>query len=119
MTPTQHVIKITGKISWEGRMNGLPEEISAYIIYTGDDPAMINTIIENEIGTFARYQMMFAQRDQGQIIDLKQTPQDRIGVPFRWVVNFYVTVTKLIGELSEADDTGVEVLTDGTKPKLN
>jgi hypothetical protein len=119
MTPLQHVIKITARISWEGRTNGLPEEVSSYVIYTGENPADIGGIIEAEIGTFARYQMMFAQRDQGQIIDLHMTPQDRIGIPFRWIVNFYITVTKLGAELSEANEEGVEVFQDGSKPRVN
>lgn len=117
--PTQHLLKITAKISWEGQMNGLPNEVHSFVIYTGEDPSVINTVIENEISTFSRYQLMFAQRDQGQTIDLHKTPQDRIAIPFRWIVNFYVTVTKLGAELSEPDHEGVERFSNGKKPQLN
>jgi hypothetical protein len=119
MTPLQHVIKITAHISWEGRANGLPEEVSAYVIYTGENPADVNAIIEAEISTFARYQMMFVQRDQGQVIDIRLTPQDRIGIPFHWIVNFSITVSKLGAELSEANEEGLEVFQDGSKPRVN
>lgn len=116
---TQHVLKITAKISWEGRMNGLPDEVNAFVIYQGEDPAIVNAVLEHEIGVFSRYQMMFAQRDQGQIIDLHKTPQDRIAIPFRWIVNFYATVSKLGAELSESDENGKERFNDGSKPLLN
>ena len=119
MPPIQHVLTITAKISWEGQANGLPPEVYAFVIYTGEDPSIINAILENEISTFARYQMMFAQRDQGQIIDLHKTPQDRIAIPFRWIVNFSATVGKLGAELSEPDEEGVERLSNGNQPLLN
>jgi|SRR5882672_9429888 len=119
MPPTQYVLKITARISWEGRMNGLPEEVHSFVIYTGDDPSLVNIILEREISMFSRYQMMFAQRDQGQIIDLHQTPQDRLAIPFRWIVSFHATVSKLGAELSELDENGVERFADGSKPLLN
>ncbi len=119
MAPTQHVLKITAKISWEGRMNGLPDEVHAFVIFTGEDPVIVNTILEHEISVFSRYQMMFAQRDQGQIVDLHKTPQDRIAIPFRWIVNFSATVSKLGAELSEEDEENVERFSDGSKPVLN
>lgn len=114
--PNQYVITLTGVISAEGRGNNLPHEIKAYLVYSGDDTATINKLIEDQMGLFARTQMMFAQRDQGQIIDLRQTPQDRIGIPFRWIVQFYATVTRMTGELSEPDERGIERLEDGSEP---
>jgi hypothetical protein len=112
----QHLIKLTAVISWEGRANGLPEEIFAFVIYNGDDAATINKLIEDQMSAFIRSQMMFAQRDQGAIIDVRISPQDRIAVPFRWIVKFYATVTKLTGELSQADEEEVERLEDGSEP---
>lgn len=114
--PNQYLIKITGVISWEGQYNGLPKEMFAFILYNGDDTETINKHIEEQMASFIRAQMMFAQRDQGAIIDVRMTPQDRIAVPFRWIVYFYATVDKLTGELSEPDEKGVERLADGTEP---
>lgn len=114
--PSQYVIKITGQISWEGRENGLPEEIYAFIIYEGDDSAQINKQIEDQMAAFIRTQMMFVQRDQGAVIDIRMTPQDRIAVPFRWIVKFYASVEKLVGELSAPDEEGIERFQDGTIP---
>lgn len=114
--PPQYVIKITGDISWEGQANGLPKSIYAFLIYEGDDASDISSLIENQMGAYLRAQTMFVQRDQGQVIDLRETPQDRMCVPFRWIVKFHAKVDKLSGELSIADENGVERLKDGKKP---
>jgi hypothetical protein len=112
----QHVIKFTGKISWDGRANGLPEEIYAFVIFDGDDSKQINNIIEAQGTAFVRSQAMYVQRDQGQVIDIRQIPQDRILVPMCWIVSIAVTVTPLVGELSLGDEDGVERLKDGSEP---
>jgi len=112
----QHVIRFIGDISWEGQANGLPPQIFAYIIYDGDDHAAINNHIEAQAGAFLRIQAMAVQRDQGQVIDLRQIPQDRMLVPMKWIVRITTTVTPLIGELPEADNEGVERLKSGEEP---
>jgi len=114
--PPQYVIRFTGKISWEGQANGLPPEIYAYIIYEGDNTAEINSIIEGQVGAFIRYQAMAVQRNQGTVIDLKQTPADRMLIPFKWIVNVSTDINKMVGELSNPDEKGVERLSDGSLP---
>jgi hypothetical protein len=117
--PTQYVIRFIAQISWEGQSNGLPPEIYAYVVYEGDDSAVINKIIEDQSGAFIRWQAMAAQKEQGRVIDLNQTPAERMLVPFRWIVSLTSDVHKLGAELSEADEKGVERLSDGTEPLKN
>jgi hypothetical protein len=118
----QHAIQFTGKVSWEGQMNGLPPEIHAYVLFDGDgenDAVIANKIIEDQAGQFIRARGMFVQRDQGQIIDLRQAPQDRMYIPFRWLVYMTPSIHKLNGELSLPDSEGVERLKDGSEPRKN
>jgi hypothetical protein len=62
---------------------------------------------------------MAAQRDQGSIIDMRQTPAERMFVPFQWIVNITTDVNKLGAEASEPDENGVERFKDGTEPLKN
>lgn len=115
-TPSQYVIKFIADISWEGRSNGLPEAVLAYLIYEGDDSKAIVGLIEWQMNQFTQAQMMYVQRDQGQIIDLRAVPQDRVGIPFRWIVKFSVEVKKLGAEMPMPDESGVERFSDGSEP---
>jgi hypothetical protein len=117
--PTQYAIRFTAQISWEGQSNGLPPEIYAYVIYAGDDSEVINKIINEQVGEFIRWQAIAAQKEQGKIIDLRQTPAERMLVPFRWIVAITSDVNKLGAECSEPDKNGVERLTDGSEPPRN
>jgi len=112
----QHVIRFNGRISWEGQANGLPETIYAFLIFDGDDSKKMNELIESQSLAFVRSQCMIVQRDQGKVIDLRQTPQDRMLVPMHWIVNIAVDINPMVGELSQADETGVERFKDGTEP---
>ena len=118
----QYALKFTGKISWEGQTNGLPSEIYAYIILEGEggaqEKAFIDQTIENQVMAFVRMQAMVVQRNQGEMIDLKQTPADRILVPFKWIVDISASIHKLGAELSNPDVDGVERLDDGMTPQL-
>ncbi len=111
-----YIIRFTGKISWEGQSNGLPKEIYAFLIFDGYDRELFNKTIENQVGQFTRIQAMVVQKDQGQVIDLRQLPQERMLVPFKWIVSIYAEVHNLTGELPEADHEGVERLKDGSEP---
>ena len=112
----QHLIRFNASISWEGQANGLPPVINAYLIFDGDDRSQINALIEAQAGYFLRAQAIAVQKDQGQIIDIRQVPQDRMLVPMKWIVKVTTDVIPLVGELSEANENGVEVLKDGTEP---
>jgi hypothetical protein len=90
--------------------------IYAYLIFDGNDSAAINQLIETQAGYFLRAQTMAVQKNQGAIIDVRQVPQDRMLVPMRWIVNITADVFPLVGELSETNEQGVEVLKDGTEP---
>jgi hypothetical protein len=113
----QHVIRFNGHITWEGRSNGLPEVIYAFLIVENANEKFINDMIENQSRAFINSQAMYVQRDQGKIIDLKQTPQDRMLVPFHCITYIDADVFPLIGELSTPDEEGIERLSDGSEPK--
>ena len=112
----QYVIRFTGHVSWDGQVNGLPKEIYAFLIFEGDDRNAINALIESQSTAFVRSQVMLVQREQGKIIDLRQTPADRMLVPMRWIVNIECDIHPMIGELSVADEHGVERLKNGEQP---
>ena len=115
----QYALKFTGKISWDGQANGLPPEIYAYLILETEGGAQekqfIDGMIEQQVGAFMRMQAMAVQRVQGEMIDLRQTPADRILVPMRWIISISSSIHRLGAELSESDEQGVERLKDGTK----
>ncbi len=118
----QYALKFTGRISWEGQANGLPSEIHAYIILESEggaqEKAFIDQTIENQTMAFVRMQAMAVQRNQGDMIDLRQTPADRILVPFKWIVDISASIHKLGAEASDPDADGVERLNDGSTPQL-
>ena len=116
--PPQYVIRLNAKISWEGRENGLPEYLYAYIMYDGDQAAAINDIIEKQAGAFIRMQAFACQKDQGSVIDLAQCPAERRLVPFKWIVDITSDVHKMVGGLPHPDEFGVERLTNGEEPKF-
>jgi hypothetical protein len=119
LAPIQYVIRFNGNISWEGQSNGLPPVIYAYLIYEGNDTPDIVKIIETQVGGFLRMQAFACQKDQGQVIDMRETPAERMLVPFRWIVNISTSVYKLGAELPTADEHGVERMSDGSEPLKN
>jgi hypothetical protein len=100
-------------------MNGLPEEIFAYLIFDGNEKKVIDDLIDLQTSAFIRSQAMFVQRDQGAIIDLRQTPADRMLVPMHWIVNITADVIPMTGELTYPDENGVERLSNGEEPVKN
>ncbi len=115
----QYVIQFNGHISWEGQSNGLPSVIRAFLIFDGDDRNAINNLIESQSSAFIRSQAFYAQKDQGQIVDLRVTPSDRMLVPFCWIVKIDVDLFPLTAELPEADEHGVQRLKNGEEPLKN
>jgi len=117
----QYVIRFNGHISWEGQSNGLPPVIYAYIVFEGSDGAEDKTAISNAIEVqtraFISWQSMAVQREQGKILDIRAAGNNRMLVPFRWITHIDVDVLPMTGELSEADESGVERLKDGTEPQ--
>ena len=117
--PVQYVIRFNGKVSWEGQSNGLPPTLYAFVIYEGDSTEDMVKIIEAQVGGFLRMQAFACQKDQGQVIDMRQTPAERMLVPFKWIVNITTDIYKLGAELAIADEQGVERMSDGSEPKVN
>lgn len=114
--PKHSVIRFNGHITWEGRMNGLPEVIHAFIILEDADAAFINKMIEDQTRSFINSQAMYVQRDQGAVIDLRIAPQDRMLVPFHNIAYINADLLPMTGELSAPDEKGVERLSDGKEP---
>ena len=116
----QFVVRFKGRISWEGRANGLPDEIYSFLIFpTGYDRGVMDKAINEQSTSFARNQGMVAQRDQGQIIDMRQMPGDQMFVPMQWIVSITVDAFQLGEELSMPDEKGVERKADGNEPLTN
>src|SRR4029077_2008201 len=114
--PKFDVLRFTGQISWEGQANGLPKEIYAFLILQNSTTEAINALVEQQSRAFISAQAMFIQREQGKIVDLHQTPQDRLLIPMHWIVTISAEVIPLIGELSLPDENGVERLSNGKEP---
>lgn len=112
----QHVIRFSGHINWQGRSSGLPETIYAFLILEDATADFISKMVEDQTAAFVRSQSMYVQREQGKMIDLRVTPQDRMLVPFHNIAFISVDVQPLIGELSAADHEGVERLSNGEEP---
>lgn len=117
MSERQIIIRFVGKISWEGRSNGLPEKIYAFLIFPGaaERQFVINEI-EKQSQAFAIGGGMSVQKDQGQIIDMRALPEDRIFVPMHWIAFIGVERHSLTNELSWADEHGVERFANGEEP---
>lgn len=114
-----YIVRFNAKISWEGRINGLPETIYAYLMFDQYDEKICNQVMENELAKFIHSRGMAAQKDQGQVIDLRQFPQDRMFVPMQWIVHITVDAFNLGADLSLPDEAGVERLPDGNEPPKN
>jgi len=111
-----YVIRFNGHISWEGQANGLPKVIHAFLMFDSYDKPVFIDAINSQTAAFITARGMTVQREQGQIIDINQMPQERIYVPMAWIVTIDVDVFPLTGEMSNADDDGTELLVDGSEP---
>lgn len=112
----QHVIRFNADVSWEGQSNGLPKTLYAFIIYEGKESSEINDIIERQSAGFLKSGAFYCQQNQGDIIDLRQVPQERMLVPLHWITRLTVDVIAMVGELSTPDEHGVERLGNGEEP---
>lgn len=112
----QTVIRFNGHITWEGQTNGLPETIYAYLISDGLDDDAILQLMADQLRQFVSCQMMSVQKDQGSLIDLRKTPQGRMAVPFHMIAYIDADVIPMAGELSNADEDGIEKLSNGEEP---
>lgn len=113
------IIRFNGKISWEGRANGLPETICAYLMFDQYNEKICNDVLEKELSRFIAIRGMAVQKDQGQVIDMRQFPQERMFVPMDWIVNITVDAFNMGADLSVPDAEGVERLPDGKEPPKN
>lgn len=111
----QTLVRFNGHITWEGRANGLPEIIHAFLILEEPTQEFITQMIEKEMNFFTARQCMFVQRNQTEIIDAR-TIAGRMAVMFHNIAFIDVDVIPLTGELSNPDESGVERLENGEEP---
>jgi hypothetical protein len=112
----QTLIRFNGHITWAGQSNGLPPLIQAFVILEDPITEFINQMVEQTVGLFTRNQCMFVQREQGKPIDVRLTPAGRMGVPFHNIAYIEVDVLPITGELTRADEEGMERLSNGEEP---
>lgn len=115
-TSFHHVIRFTGKISWEGRANGLPENVYAFLFFQAYDRDVFQRAIDDKIMGFAHHGGMDCQTVQGEIIDLDRMPQDFMFVPMSWIVRIKPDIIHLSQPMSLPDENNVERLPDGSEP---
>lgn len=111
-----HVIRFTGKISWQGRANGLPENIYAFLFFHSYDRALFSREIDSQMMQFTHEHGMHCQTVQGEVIDLDRMPQDRMFVPMQWIVRIKPEVIHLSSPMTLPDEDNTERLPDGTQP---
>lgn len=117
--PQVRILRFRGKISWEGRMNGLPPEIFAFEAYDASLPQVaVLQIIEKNLALMKHLGGMAVQRNQGAIIDPQATIADRIFVPWNWIVHVHPEILP-ITNMPVADEEGVERMHDGTPAPKN
>ena len=114
------IIRFVGKISWEGRMNGLPNEIYAFIFFDSRLPAQqISKLIEDQLAIYRNLGGMPVERDQGQIIDMQASLADRVLVPMQWIVHIHPQLMPISGPTPMRDEEGIERLPDGNPAPKN
>lgn len=118
-TKRHTLVRFRGHINRQGQAAGLPKVIYAFLILENANETFINEMIEKQGSAFVRSQVMYVQRDQGAVIDIRLTPQDRMVVPFHNIAFIDSEVLPLIGELSLPDEAGIERLSDGSEPTKN
>ncbi len=120
--PQQNVriLRFTGKISWEGRMNDLPEEIYSFVFYDSRlTAAQIAKLVEDQLAIYRNMGGMPVERDQGQVIDLRASLADRVLIPMSWIVYIRPQVMPIVGPTPLSDENGVERLPDGKQAPKN
>lgn len=114
------ILRFVGKISWEGRTNGLPEEIYSFVFYDSRfTPTQISKLVEDQLAVYRNMGGMPVERDQGQIIDLRASLADRVLIPFNWIVYIHPEIMPIAGPTPLSDESGVERLPDGKKAPKN
>jgi len=111
----QQIIKFIGKISFEGKMNGLPPEIFGFVTLQDADNKTISDAIAGQFGRYREMGGMVSEKDQGSPVNRQITWLGHMYVPFHWIVNVQVALINLSQEISVPDEKGVERLVDGTE----
>jgi hypothetical protein len=114
------ILRFTAKISWEGRQNGLPEEIYSFVFYDARmSPSDIAKLVEGQLAVYRNLGGIPVEQDQGQIIDLQASLADRILVPMQWIVYIHPRIMPISGPTPLRDEEGVERLPNGKEAPKN
>lgn len=113
------LLRMVGLISWEGRSNGLPEEIYDFISYDGRlSQQQVTKLIEEKLAVYVRIGGMPVQREQGKPIDPNATIADQVLVPWPWIVRVHPQLWPIPGpSIALPDEDGTERYPNG-KPAL-
>jgi hypothetical protein len=118
--PQIRLLRFTGKISFEGRNNGLPDEIYRFEAYDASSPpSAVIQIIEKNLAIMRNVGGMIVQKDQGSMVDPRTTIADNILVPWHWIVEVSTDVVVLSNDMPLPDDDGVERLPSGKPAPKN
>lgn len=114
--PTQQLIRFIARTSWEGQRNGLPEFLYSYMIFDQYDRAIFDKVIEQNFQNFGLTQLFPTDADTDRIIDIREVPAGRRSIPLKWIVEITVSIHALGAEMSQADENGKELMSDGSEP---
>jgi hypothetical protein len=112
----QHVIQFNARTSWEGRSNGLPEMLHSFLLFDQFDRDVFDRVIDEFLSKSLSRQAFVCDKNQDQIIDIRQFPADKMLVPMHWIAAVTVSVYPLVGEMPQADEEGVQRLANGEEP---
>lgn len=119
--PDVRLLRFVGTISWEGRSNGLPEQIFDFVSYDGRAPQqVIVKLVEDMLARYRHIGGMAVQREQGKPIDPNATIADRVLVPYVWIVHIHPEFWPIPGPaISLPDGEGIERYPDGKEASVN
>jgi hypothetical protein len=99
-------ITFTGHISWEGRSNGLPPEITAYMLIEADTKAGIVKAIEQQSQQFFVAGGMAVSKNPAAIREPNKLDLNRMFVPSNWIVFIDTKITRIVNVPAVEDEEG-------------
>lgn len=105
-----------GHITQAGQAVGLPPVVLVYHYTRADSRDELVKFIENIAGSFISMRGMVVDRDPSALAKLDKWESDKIFVPMHSIAFMTTKVKQLVGEMPRPDQTGKQVLEDGTEP---
>jgi hypothetical protein len=111
----QHLVRFNAKISWEGRMNGLPEVVHTYVIFQGNGPGLVQAIYDHT-KTIVSMHGITVEKEPGKMSVFGKVSNNAMYIPMQWIVFMDVDILPMSGEMPIEDANGVPRLSDGKEP---